>query len=159
MVAPLIFDISKLDLTKIILDKDKIRRIIPHRYEMEQLDGVVYFDKPSQIIVGFKDIKPEEFWVRGHIPGRPLLPGVLMIESAAQLSSIHCKMLGTQEGDKFIGFGGVDKVRFRGTVVPGDKVIIISKCTALKSRSAIFDVQGVVNNKVVFEGVIIGMLI
>ncbi|MBI4712003.1 MAG: beta-hydroxyacyl-ACP dehydratase [Planctomycetes bacterium] len=159
MVAPLIFDISKLDLNNLLLDKAKIRQIIPHRYEMEQLDGILYFDKPSQIIVGFKDVKADEFWVRGHIPGRPLLPGVLMLEAAAQLSSIQCKMLGTQEGDKFIGFGGVDKVRFRGTVVPGDKLIIISKCTSLKSRSAMFDVQGVVNGKLVLEAVIIGILI
>ncbi|MDI6788568.1 MAG: beta-hydroxyacyl-ACP dehydratase, partial [Planctomycetota bacterium] len=60
---------------------------------------------------------------------------------------------------KFIGFSGVDNVKFRGTVVPGDRLIIIIKCTALNNRKAIFETQGVVNGKMVFEGIITGMII
>ncbi|MFH1227326.1 MAG: 3-hydroxyacyl-ACP dehydratase FabZ family protein [Planctomycetota bacterium] len=160
MPSPLLFDISKLDLNKVIINKEGIRKIIPHRYEMEQADGVYYFSKEDHILVGFKNVKPEEFWVRGHIPGRPLLPGVIMIEAAAQMSSIYAKLAGGDElADKFMGFAGVDQARFRGTVVPGDRLIIIINCTDLKSRRALFETQGIVNGKLVFEANIMGMVV
>jgi 3-hydroxyacyl-[acyl-carrier-protein] dehydratase len=159
MPSALLFDVSKLDTAKVIVDKAGIRNIIPHRYEMEQIDGVLHFDKENKLIVGFKDVRPDEFWVRGHIPGRPLLPGVLAIEAAAQMATVYSKMAGAQEGDKFIGFAGVDKARFRGTVLPGDKLIIIVKCTELKTRMALFNAQGIVNGKLVLEATIMGMMI
>ncbi|MFA5794034.1 MAG: 3-hydroxyacyl-ACP dehydratase FabZ family protein [Candidatus Brocadiia bacterium] len=160
MPSPLLFDLSKLDTHKVIIDKEGIRKLIPHRYEMEQADGVYYFSKEEHILVGFKDVKAEEFWVRGHIPGRPLMPGVLMIEAAAQLSSIYAKLAGGSElADKFMGFAGVDQARFRGTVVPGDKLIIIINCTDLKGRRALFQAQGAVNGKMVFEANIMGMVV
>ncbi|MEW6027045.1 MAG: 3-hydroxyacyl-ACP dehydratase FabZ family protein [Planctomycetota bacterium] len=159
MPAELLTDISAVDINNVFLDKEKIRAIIPHRYEMEQIDAVLRFDKDNRLIVGLKDVRPDEFWVRGHIPGRPLLPGVLMVESAAQLATILSRLLGVSPGNKFIGFSGIDKVKFRGTVVPGDKVIVIIKCTDLNNRRAIFDAQGAVNGKLVFEGTITGMMI
>jgi len=159
MPSALLADISTIDANTIILDKEKIRSLIPHRYEMEQIDAVLKFDKDNRLIVGLKNVQADEFWVRGHIPGRPLLPGVLMIESSAQLASILSRLMGISPGDKFIGFSGIDKVKFRGTVVPGDKLIIIIKCTDLNNRRAIFETQGVANGKLVFEGTITGMMI
>lgn len=159
MPSALLTDISAMDVNNIMLDKEKIRSLIPHRYEMEQIDAVLKFDKDSRLIVGLKNVRSDEFWVRGHIPGRPLLPGVLMIESAAQLASILSRLLGISPGDKFIGFSGIDKVKFRGTVVPGDKLIVLIKCTDLNNRRAIFETQGVTNGKLVFEGTITGMMI
>ena len=159
MPSALLADISTIDANTIILDKEKIRSLIPHRYEMEQIDAVLKFDKDNRLIVGLKNVQADEFWVRGHIPGRPLLPGVLMIESSAQLASILSRLMGISPGDKFIGFSGIDKVKFRGTVVPGDKLIIIIKCTDLNNRRAIFETQGVTNGKLVFEGTITGMMI
>ena len=58
---------------------------------------------------------------------------------------------------KFFGFGGIDKVKFRGQVLPGDKLIIIAKNKELRARRAIFDTQGITNGKLVFEGKIIGI--
>jgi len=159
MPAELLTDINTLNMNDIVLDKEKIRSLIPHRYEMEQIDAILKFDKDKRLIVGLKDVRPDEFWVRGHIPGRPLFPGVLMIEASAQLASVFSRLMGINSGDKFIGFSGIDRVKFRGTVVPGDKLLVIIKCTDLNNRRAIFETQGVVNGKMVFEGTITGMMI
>jgi 3-hydroxyacyl-[acyl-carrier-protein] dehydratase len=159
MPPRLLTNIDNLDLTQILLDKEKIRALIPHRYEMEQIDAVLCFDKDNHIIIGLKEVRSDEFWVRGHIPSRPLLPGVLLIEASAQLASIFSRLMNINPGNKFIGFSGIDKVKFRGTVVPGDKLIIIIKCTDLNNRRAIFEAQGVVGLKLVFEGTITGMMI
>lgn len=157
MPQEILIDLSTLDLNKSIVDMDEIRAIIPHRFEMEQINGIIKFDPEQKIIVGYKDVSNNEFWVRGHIPGRPLMPGVLMLEAAAQLCTYYYKK--TTQDDRFLGFGGVDKVKFRGKVVPGDKIILIAKNKELRSRRAVFDTQGVVNGNLVFEGVIIGMVV
>ena len=157
MPQEILIDLSTLDLSKSIVDMDEIGAIIPHRFEMEQINGIIKFDPEQKIIVGYKDVSNNEFWVRGHIPGRPLMPGVLMLEAAAQLCTYYYKK--TTQDDRFLGFGGVDKVKFRGKVVPGDKIILIAKNKELRSRRAVFDTQGVVNGNLVFEGVIIGMVV
>jgi len=137
----------------------EIEKANPHRYEFAQLDGILLFEPDESIIVGYKDIKPDAFWTRGHIPGRPLLPGVLMIETAAQLASFYYKNTLGKNDTRFVGFGGVDKVKFRDTVIPGDKLVMLGKCVELRSRRIIFDAQGVVNGKLVFEGTIIGVVV
>ena len=157
MPQEILIDLSTLDLNKSIVDMNEIRAIIPHRFEMEQINGIIKFDPEQKIIVGYKDVSNNEFWVSGHIPGRPLMPGVLMLEAAAQLCTYYYKK--TTQDDRFLGFGGVDKVKFRGKVVPGDKIILIAKNKELRSRRAVFDTQGVVNGNLVFEGVIIGMVV
>lgn len=157
MPQDILIDLTTLDLNNPVIDIEAIRSVIPHRYEMEQISGILKFDPEKGIIIGYKDISNDEFWVRGHIPGRPLMPGVLMLEAAAQLCTYYYKK--TTHDDRFLGFGGIDKVKFRGKVVPGDKLILIAKNKELRARRAIFDTQGVVDGKLVFEGVIIGMVV
>ena len=155
MAPPLVVDLSKIDLGRVVMSIDEIRQYIPHRYEMEQLTGVIHLDVAAGQIVAFKDVRPDEFWVRGHIPGRPLLPGVLMIEAAAQMSSLYYKKV--QQDPRFLGFGGVDGVKFRGQVVPGDRLLLLGQAVEIRSRRAVFDTQGVVGNRLVFEARITGM--
>ncbi|BBO17594.1 beta-hydroxyacyl-acyl carrier protein (ACP) dehydratase [Candidatus Brocadia pituitae] len=157
MSQDILVDVCSLDLDKPEVDMETIRTVIPHRHEMEQLSGIIKFDPEHKIIIGYKDVSDKEFWIRGHIPGRPLMPGVLMLEAAAQLCTYYYKK--TTQDDRFLGFGGVDKVKFRGKVVPGDKLVLIAKNKELRSRRAIFDTQGVVDGKLVFEGVVIGMVV
>ncbi len=150
-------DLKEIDIDKPEMGIEEIRAINPHRHEMEQLTAILKFDPDNKIIVGYKDVTADEFWVRGHIPGRPLMPGVIMVEAAAQLCTFYYKK--AIPDDRFLGFGGVDKVKFRGTVVPGDKLILIAKNLELRPRRAIFDTQGVVDDRIVFEARIIGMAI
>jgi 3-hydroxyacyl-[acyl-carrier-protein] dehydratase len=149
-------DLSKIDVERVVVDLEGIRRCIPQRHEMEQLDAIVRFDPTERLIVGYKDVRSDEFWVRGHIPGRPLFPGVLMLEAAAQLSSVYIG-LALEKKDLFIGFGAADRVKFRGTVAPGDRFLLIGKCQALRTRAAVFDVQGFVGGKLVFEARVTGV--
>jgi len=155
MAPPLLVDLAKVDLGGVLMSIAEIRRYNPHRYEMEQLSGVIHLDAEAGEIVAFKDVRPDEFWVRGHVPGRPLLPGVLMIEAAAQMSSLYYKRV---TGDaRFLGFGGVDGVKFRGQVAPGDRLLLLGKAVEIRGRRAVFDTQGVVGDRLVFEARITGM--
>ena len=155
MAPPLLVDLSKIDLTKVVMTIDEIRQFNPHRFEMEQLSGVIHLDPAAGQIVAFKDTGPDEFWVRGHIPGRPLMPGVIMIEAAAQMCSLYFKKV--QQDPRFLGFGGVDGVKFRGQVAPGDRLILLGQVVEIRNRRAVFDTQGVVGDRLAFEARITGM--
>ena len=79
MPPPLLFDLSAIDLqVDPIFNKEEICKVNLQQYEMQQLDGVLWYDKERFLILGYKDITDSEFWIRGHIPGRPLMPGVIM---------------------------------------------------------------------------------
>ena len=92
MPAEPLFEYSNVDFDNPMANLDAVKVINPHRGEMIQINGVAHWTDDFAQGVGWRDVRDDEFWVPGHIPGRPLLPGVLMIESAAQLSSfIHIK--------------------------------------------------------------------
>jgi len=155
MAPSLLVDLSKIDLNRVLIPIEEIRQCNPHRYEMEMLSGCIHLDPEKGQIVAYKDVRADEFWVRGHIPGRPLMPGVLMIEAAAQMSSLYYKRV--QKDPRFLGFGGVDGVKFRGQVVPGDRLLLLGQAIEIRSRRAVFDTQGVVGDRMVFEARITGM--
>jgi 3-hydroxyacyl-[acyl-carrier-protein] dehydratase len=120
-----------------------------------QLDGIYFIDREKYVMAGYRNVREDEFWVRGHIPGRPLLPGVLMIETAAQLVGYYAM---TQMPDRgFLGFSGVDNVKFRGQVKPGQRVIVVGRMIEVERRRCIGDTQAFVDGKQVFEGKITGM--
>ncbi len=155
MPPSLLINLSEIDLTKVEYDKENIQQVNPQSYEMSQLDGVIWADLKSLRVLGFKDITAQEFWVRGHIPGRPIMPGVLMVEAAAQLSSFFMKRIYGLEG--FIGFSGIDRAKFRDTVVPGDRLLLLGHICKVRSRQFSADVQGLVNGKMVFDTRVTGM--
>src|SRR6059058_1566051 len=99
---PLI-DPTGFDLSHVVADLEAIREVNPQRFEMEQLTAIVLVKPEQHLIVGYKDVREDEFWVRGHMPDYPLLPGVLMCEAAAQLCSYYTVSQGLLKGD-FIGF-------------------------------------------------------
>ena len=84
-----LYDISGIDLNRILYDQEDIRANNPQRGDMEMLNAIVFANPDQGHIIGYKDIGDKEFWVEGHIPGRPLVPGVLMIEAGAQLASYY----------------------------------------------------------------------
>ncbi|OYV84519.1 MAG: beta-hydroxyacyl-ACP dehydratase, partial [Planctomycetia bacterium 21-64-5] len=106
----LIIDVSQLDYNRVIADLDTIRRYNPQRYEMEQLTAIVYEDVEGKLGVGYKDVRADEFWARGHMPGMPIMPGVMLCECAAQLCSYLSQKYDLLGAD-VLGFGGMDQVR------------------------------------------------
>ncbi len=156
MPPPLILDPTSLDLGAVVADQEAIRQINPQRFELEQLTAVVLIDPVAQVVAGYKDVGTDEFWVRGHMPNYPLLPGVLICEAAAQLCCYYIAVTGQLVGD-FLGFGGMENIRFRGTVRPGDRLVLIGKAIKIHRRKTVFSVQGFVGSTMVFDGDIIGM--
>ncbi|MDD5458464.1 MAG: beta-hydroxyacyl-ACP dehydratase [Phycisphaerae bacterium] len=156
MPPALLFDISKIDLErKPIYDRDAIVEVNPQNYEMQQLDAILWYDKEKKLILGYKDVTENEFWVRGHIPGRPIMPGVIMIECAAQLLSFFVRKI--LELDAFIGFASIEDAKFRLTVEPGSRLYLLGHLTAVKSRKYSAYIQGVCNGQMIFETTVSGM--
>lgn len=155
MPAKPFIDLDTLDFDSLVADREGIYQVNPHRFEFAQLDGIVKLDYEQKVIVGYRDVGAEEFWVRGHIPGRPIFPGVLMIETAAQLVSYY--VVSNEPNKGFLGFGGVDGVKFRGQVVPGQRIVMMGKLVEMRPRRCVGDTQAFVDGKMVYEGQIKGM--
>ena len=152
-----IIDPSEYDLSHVIADIHEIRRWNMQRFEMEQLTAIVYEDQSRGLCVGYKDITRDEFWVRGHFPVMPLMPGVMMCEAAAQLSSYYTQRYNLLDA-KLIGFGGLEDVRFREPVVPGDRLVIAVERVRVRPRAMIVcRFQGLVRDNIVVDGIIKGV--
>ena len=150
-----LFDFSTIDTSKVIVSRDEIYEVNPHRFEFMQLDGLYLVDFERERMAGYRDVREDEFWVRGHIPGRPIFPGVLMIETAAQLVGYYTARVRPNKG--FLGFGGIDDVKFRGEVVPGQRILMIGIMLEIRDRRAKGAAQAYVDGRLVFEGTITGM--
>lgn len=101
-----------------IYNKEQIKEIIPHRYEMLLIDKILEIN-PGESIVGRRYIKEDDWYFRGHFPEEPVMPGVLMVEASAQVGAVLLLSEDENKG-KIAYFGGIDKVRFKQKVVPGD---------------------------------------
>ncbi len=156
MPPPLHCDLGGLNFDRVVADREAIRRVNPQRFEMEQLTAVVHLDPAQGLTVGYCDIAPDVFWARGHMPDYPIMPGVLQCEAAAQLCSFYIAAQKLVQCD-FIGFGGMENVRFRGLVRPGDRLVLVSKLLKFNRRQTLFNVQGFVGTTMVFHADIIGV--
>ena len=154
MPPTFLFDFSGIDLTQTLYDKEVIRQSIPQRGAMEHLDAIVWADGERGEIIGLKEVREDEFWVAGHIPGRPLLPGVIMIEAGAQLSAFYARQF--QGWNGFVGFAACDEVRFRAQVPPGKKMYILGKKLWVRRNILASAVQGIVDGNICFEAKITG---
>ncbi len=152
-----IVDPALLDTSQVIADIDAIRRCNPQRHEMEQVTALIYEDLTRNIYAGYKDITADEFWVRGHMPGMPLMPGVIMLEAVAQMSSYFVQKHDFLQTE-LVGLGGFEDVRFRGTVVPGDRLVIVGQMTKCRPKRMVMSrFQGLVGDSIVVEGILKGI--
>ena len=152
-----IVDLSQIDLDTTIADADEIAKLNPQRFEMAQLTAVIYENLEDHTCVGYKDITDKEFWVRGHMPEFALMPGVIMLEAIAQCCSFFWQRNDLLGAD-MIGFGGLEEVRFRDPVTPGDRLYLICKMVRVRrGRLIICRFQGVVGEAICLEGVLKGI--
>ncbi len=153
----LLFDLTPIDLADVAASPDEVARLNPQAGHMRQLDHVIWLADDLTAALGIKRVRDDEFWVAGHIPGRPLMPGVLMIEAVAQVSSFLFRKRTSEAG--FLGFTRCDDSVFRGQVVPGDTLLLLVKELKFSQRRFTCRGQGLVDGRLVFESTVTGMVI
>ena len=138
---------------------DDIREVNPQRDEMEQLTAVVHVDHENMFMVGYKEVTADEFWIRGHMPDFPLMPGVVQCECAAQLGGFYARKYDLIGGD-YLGFGGMDSVRFRKPIFPNCRLDLVARILRVRARKlAQFQFQGFVDGQMMFEGEMLGVTV
>ena len=158
-----VVDLEAMDFNHRIADQEQILAINPHRYEFVLLSGIVSLDPIRHVIVGYKDLSHDEFWARGHFPKFPVMPGVLMCEAGAQLTSFYMYHQKIVPPDRLVGLGGIETARFREPVRPGDRLILVGGGKRLGARLTKFEVTGHVKRgdkfAVAFETTILGVML
>lgn len=157
MPKEMIVDLDTIDMNHVVADIEEIRKYNPQRFEMEQLTSVIYYDKTRHAAVGYKDVRHDEFWVRCHMPGMPLMPGVVMLEAAAQLCSFVTQRFDLL-GAEMVGFGGLEDVRFRDPVLPGDRLYLMCELGKVRRGRMIHSkFQAVVRGNIAVDGTLKGI--
>lgn len=152
-----IVDPSLYDCDRPIADLEEIRKYNPQRFEFEMLTGVVYEDRENSVCVGYRDFTDQDFWVRCHMPFFALLPGVLMCEAAAQLASFFAVKYDLL-GANVVGLGGLEEIRFRGMVRPGERLVIqIRMVRVRRNRMITCEFKEYVGENLVCDGIIKGI--
>jgi 3-hydroxyacyl-[acyl-carrier-protein] dehydratase len=111
---------------------EEIQKLLPHRYPFLLVDKIIDY-VPGKKAVGVKNVTINEPHFQGHFPERPLMPGVLIVEAMAQVGGIVLTQMSSVEGGLFV-FAGIDKVRFRRQVVPGDQLVMTVELLWVKQR-------------------------
>ena len=111
---------------------EQIQQLLPHRYPFALVDRIIEY-VPGKKAVGIKNVTFNEPHFQGHFPGRPIMPGVLIVEAMAQVGGVVLSQLPDVEQGLFM-FAGIDKVRFRRPVVPGDRLVMTVELLCVKRR-------------------------
>ena len=141
-----------------MIDIREIMNLLPHAYPFLLVDRIVELE-PGQRIVGIKNVTYNEPFFPGHFPGRPIMPGVLIIEAMAQTAGVLAfKSLPPEDQKRPVYFLGIDNVRFRKPVIPGDQLRLEIEIS--KHRQAIWGFKGraLVDEKLVTEAELLAML-
>jgi 3-hydroxyacyl-[acyl-carrier-protein] dehydratase len=117
---------------KTTLSVEEIHRLLPHRYPFALVDRIIDYT-PGKSAIGIKNITFNEPQFQGHFPGRPIMPGVLIVEAMAQVGGIVLTQLPDCPEGLFM-FAGIDKVRFRRPVVPGDQLVMTVELLCVRRR-------------------------
>ena len=132
-------------------DIQGIMELLAHRYPFLLIDRVIKV-VPGDKITALKNVTINEPFFQGHFPGRPIMPGVLIIEAMAQAGGILAYLTGSvEQRNRLIYFMGMDKVRFRKPVVPGDQITLEAKILKFRSKAAKMSGIATVDNQMVAE--------
>ena len=132
-----------------MLSINEIKEIIPHRYPMLLVDKILELE-PMKRAVGVKCVTVNEEFFQGHFPHMPIMPGVLLLEAMAQVGGIAL-LYPKEYRDRLAVFGGMDKVKFRRKVIPGDKLIMTAEVTKIKGFIGKIQAQAVIDDVLVAE--------
>lgn len=136
--------------TKTTFTLEEIQELLPHRYPFALVDRIIDY-VPGETAVGIKNVTFNEPHFQGHFPGRPIMPGVLIVEAMAQVGGIVLTQLPGIDG--LCMFAGIDKVRFRRPVVPGDQLVMTVKLLTVKrQRFGKMQARAEVDGQLVCEG-------
>lgn len=151
-----ILDPASLDCENVAYSREQIYDVLPQKYEFAQLDAIIHADSAAETFAAFRDVRDDEWWCRGHMPQQAIFPGVFMVECAAQLSAFAQHTL-NPIGEFTMGFGGIDRAKFRNSVIPPARIIFIAKALDTRERMFSCEVQAFVDGKMTFEGRITGI--
>ncbi len=151
-----ILDPESLDCENVVYSKEQIYEVLPQKYEFAQLHAIIHADNETETFAAFRDVRADEWWCRGHMPEQAIFPGVLMIECAAQLSAFAQHIL-NPIGEFTMGFGGIDRSKFRDLVIPPARVIFVARALDTRERMFSSEIQAFVGGRMTFEGRITGI--
>jgi len=145
-----------------VLTKDDVKKLLPHREPFLFIDGVREYTE-GKSIVAFREFSPDEFFFKGHFPGNPIVPGVILMESLAQAGGILVN-LSFQKEFKDKGYEnaylmGLDNCKFRKIVQPGDRIDLHVNLDKKRSRIIYFSGQVMIGDTKVAEGNISASLV
>jgi 3-hydroxyacyl-[acyl-carrier-protein] dehydratase len=122
------------------LNVEEIQRLLPHRFPFLMVDRVIEV-VPDRVLKAYKNVSANEQFFEGHFPGHPVMPGVLMVEALAQAAAIFAfQSMGVSQQQQVVYLMGLDEVRFRRPVVPGDRLDL--EVTPLKRKGKIWKMRG-----------------
>lgn len=150
-----LFSLDGIDRSATHADGPAIERIIPHRGQMRLLDRVIWIAEDAQRAMGMRQVRETEFWVPGHFPNRPMFPGVLMVESGAQLAAYQWNI--QKPTPEIAAFLRIEDCAFRRSVEPGEDLLLLCEVVKAGKRRFITNVQGIVEDRIAFEARISGM--
>ena len=133
-----------------MLNKEQIKEIIPQREPFLMIDEVEEYI-PGESCTAYKNVSEDEYYFKGHFPGNPIMPGVLIVESLAQTGAVAILSMEENKGKNAL-FGGIDKLRFKKQVVPGDRLKLEVKIIKKKGPIGIGEAIATVDGKIAAKG-------
>ncbi len=133
-----------------MLNKNEIKQIIPQREPFLMIDEVEEY-VPGESAIAYKHVSENEWYFKGHFPGNPIMPGVLITESLAQTGAIAILSLEANKGRNAL-FAGIDKMRFKKQVVPGDVLKLEVKIIKQKGPIGVGEALATCDGKIVAKG-------
>ena len=140
-----------------ILDITGIQSILPHRYPFLLVDKILEME-PKKRIIGIKNVSVNEPYFQGHFPGKPIMPGVLILESMAQTGGLLLLQEIADRESKLLYFVAIDNARFRRPVVPGDQLRLEMKVVAWRGNLCKLDGRATVDGALVAEATLMCMM-
>ncbi|MBQ2938660.1 MAG: 3-hydroxyacyl-ACP dehydratase FabZ [Clostridia bacterium] len=133
-----------------MLDKEEIKKIIPQREPFLMIDKVEEYI-PGESCIAYKNVNEDEYYFKGHFPGNPIMPGVLMVEALAQTGAVAILSMEENKGKNAL-FGGINNLKFKKQVVPGDTLKLEVKIIKKKGPIGIGEALATVDGKVAVKG-------